>query len=414
MTEGLQVNIDKTFGSIVSKRLSPMDGKQVQVLNFATSGYSTVQEFLQLKRQVLKYKPDLTIVCYNSRDMFENWAAPDQVITNVRPIAIHLPGSYLFVDSSPVARWWGSPRARFLLATSWFREHSHIYGLMTALELDWSQHNPVFRAIMGAIAHPKKARNEFKEAMAPANINKTMAGLVASVFPSSAAPAFHIKSFEESKSSSAAPAIATAAATAPAQSSQHTAIVTANRVFNSAATNEELTPPPVPASLLTKQSADLLQGKSDLSLASTLPASASATKAATPAAAAPAPELPGGNVYRSLVTRTLTSLFGEMKASCEKQGGKFAVMGVPSRAQLCPNAGLERTFNGMDYNEELMLVSGACRTNNISFLNCETLAEQLPIDGRDALYYAVHLTPGGQQFLADCAEPFIQRQLSQQ
>ena len=64
MVEAFQVPLEQTFGEIIAKRLSPFDSKEVQWLNFGTSGYSTVQEYLQMKRQVMKYHPDLVILCY--------------------------------------------------------------------------------------------------------------------------------------------------------------------------------------------------------------------------------------------------------------------------------------------------------------------------------------------------------------
>ena len=133
MVEGLQVPIEKTFGQILSNRLSHSGAPQIQILNFGTSGYSTVQEYLQLKKLVFKYKPDLVLLGYNNRNMFENWAPPDQVLTNVRPLAIHLPGGKLIVSNVPVLDWMRSPRAKFLMQIDWFREHSRIWGLIPSL-----------------------------------------------------------------------------------------------------------------------------------------------------------------------------------------------------------------------------------------------------------------------------------------
>ncbi len=97
MVEGLQVPIDQTFGKLIEPKLSKDTGRNVQVINFANSGYSTVQEYLQLKDKVFKYKPDLVVLGYMSRDMFENWSPPDATLTNVRPVAVHLPGHELVV-----------------------------------------------------------------------------------------------------------------------------------------------------------------------------------------------------------------------------------------------------------------------------------------------------------------------------
>lgn len=141
LTESLQVTLEQTFGRLLQNDWNA-SGRKVQVLNFGTSGYSTAQEYLQLKSQVLKYQPDVVMVGYNSRDLFENWSPPDQVLTNVRPVAVKPPGGKLVVDSSPVKHWMRSARARFLARIEWLRENSRLCGMLSAVERDWSLHNP--------------------------------------------------------------------------------------------------------------------------------------------------------------------------------------------------------------------------------------------------------------------------------
>lgn len=117
------------------------------------------------------------------------------------------------------------------------------------------------------------------------------------------------------------------------------------------------------------------------------------------------------SVYRRLVARTLSSLFREMKSDCEARGAKLAVIGLPCRAQLSPNAGLERSFAGLDYSDELNIVGEICHDDGIGFADVETSAEDLPPASRDALFYVVHLAPAGHEFIADTIEPFIRSQL---
>ena len=90
MVEGLQVPVEQTFGQLVERQInkdSAAVGKKIQVVNFANSGYSTAQEYLELKDKVFKYHPDLVVLGYMS-DMLRNWSPPDQTITNVRPYAL--------------------------------------------------------------------------------------------------------------------------------------------------------------------------------------------------------------------------------------------------------------------------------------------------------------------------------------
>lgn len=356
MTEGFQVPIDQTFGALAGKAISPIDGKQVQVLNFGTSGYSTAQEFLQLKRQVLKYKPDLVLLCYNGRDIFENWSPPDQVITNVRPMAIHLPGNVLTIDNTPVVRWLRTPRAVFLQQIEWLRENSRIFGLFTAVDLELSQKNLWYRAFINIFTHPKRLVSEIQTAWT-AQQNK--------------GPAFQIKFFEDTAKKPAAPSTTKLVSAPPVvqqqQQEQH--------VFNSAASNDALG------------------------------ASNSVLKNVTKSTAAQP------STYQQLINRTLASLFIEMRSVCNANGARFAVAAMPVRAQLAPLNGTETHFNGITYQDELALVQTICKQNSIALVNVEAEAEQLPLQKRESLFYVVHLAPDGQQFLAKVIAPFLKEQL---
>jgi lysophospholipase L1-like esterase len=350
MVEGYQVPIEQTFGELVSKDLGDLNGKKLQALNFGTSGYSTAQEYLQLKRQVMQYKPDLVVLCYNSRDMFENWTAPDQVITNVRPAALHLPGGGLCVDSAQVQRWFNSPRAKFLRSVDWLRQNSRIYGLFAAIDLEWSQKNPWYRAFIDTLAKPKRGFEQFAKLIATEQ-NK--------------GPSWQINFFEDTKKAPAP--VKPVAAKAP-QAADH--------VFISAASNDSLS-----------QSPEL-----------------TATKSVMPETS-----------YTKVITHTLGSLITEMRAESVKGGAKFAVMALPVRAQLSPLIGMETAFGTIDYPQELDAVEKICSANNIPYVDVEAAAEtSLPLQKRDSLFYVVHLSPEGHQFIARQIAPLVKEQLTAQ
>jgi hypothetical protein len=87
-TEAMQVPLDKTYCSLLERRLTELScfaGKHVEVLNFGVSGYSTAQELLLLRDEVWKYHPDIVVVAfYSARDVannvrqFNNAANPEQ------------------------------------------------------------------------------------------------------------------------------------------------------------------------------------------------------------------------------------------------------------------------------------------------------------------------------------------------
>ncbi len=163
LVEGLQVPINETFGKELERKLSEELAQPVQVINFATSGYSTAQEYMQLQKQVLGYAPDLVLVGYNARDMFENWSPPDNTIANVRPLALKLPGKPLAVETGSIAQWMRTPRAKILLSIAWLRQHSRIWGLISAAETEASFHSETYKTLMALLNQPgKTSRALFK------------------------------------------------------------------------------------------------------------------------------------------------------------------------------------------------------------------------------------------------------------
>lgn len=163
LVEGLQVPINETFGKELERKLSQELAQPVQVINFATSGYSTAQEYMQLQKQVLAYAPDLVLVGYNARDMFENWSPPDNTIANVRPLALKLPGKPLAVETGSIAQWMRTPRAKILLSIAWLRQHSRIWGLISSAETEASFHSETYKTLMALLNQPgKTSRALFK------------------------------------------------------------------------------------------------------------------------------------------------------------------------------------------------------------------------------------------------------------
>jgi hypothetical protein len=75
-TEALQVPLEKTYPSVLERKLnenSCCGGKRVEVLNFGVAGYSTAQELLTLQQEVWKYHPDLVLLAfYPARDIANN------------------------------------------------------------------------------------------------------------------------------------------------------------------------------------------------------------------------------------------------------------------------------------------------------------------------------------------------------
>jgi hypothetical protein len=430
MVEGLQVPLDQTFGQIMQARLQADMKQPVQVLNFGTSGYSTAQEYLQLKMQVMKYKPDLVLLYYNSRDIFENWSPADQTITNLRPIALHLPGGHLIVDSSPVLLWMHSSRARFLQRIDWLRQNSRIWGLISAQQTEWSFTSPIYRAISKIFSQPGVAIRELVVALLP---------------KAGSAPSFNIAKFETTGDGSAAGSKSTtmvtdktgnaaghdgsSAANGTSAGAQQTSkqenvkeeLISAapNRVLANGGAQqpgkqeivkEELISA-APNRVLANGASQLAGAKQDFNSAApnrvlakgAEQASAAVAKAAGPSSKA----VDGRKTYIDLITRTESSLFAEMVKTCQQGNAKFAVLIIPVRSALCPAANMETQFLGIDYPGEIKMIEKICQDRSIPMFDDESVAAKLSADESPSLFYSVHLKPKGHEFVAETTYPFI-------
>lgn len=357
LTESLQVPLEQSFSYKLEKSLTEKFKSPVQVINFGCSGYSTVQEYLQLKKQVLKYKPDLVLLCYNNRDCFENWSAPDEVLTNVRPLAMHLPGAKLVVDSAPVRQWMKTPRARLLKTFEFLRVHSRLWGLFAAAELNWSMKSEAYKRVILFLSRPGKALR-----------------LTASELGDKFKALAHDLDWH-SKKKTDAPAPTAAAKAAPASPQES-----------------------------SKESSNGSSKKSSLTAKEKSP-QAKAAKADT---ALPEKKAQTSTqlIYQQLVTRTLGSLLEQMKLECQSQGSDFAVVALPVRSALYAKQGLQTSFSDFEYKDEISMLKAACLEKSLPFIDMHEPAKKLSARDRDYLFYLVHLTPRGHEFLeAELREP---------
>jgi hypothetical protein len=168
MVEGLQVPLDDTFGRILERRLSKTLNRRIEVLNFGVFGYSTLQEFLLLQKNVLKYNPDLVLLCYNERDMLETietWTPRGKAPVHGRPYAIQFPGHPFVIDTLPVKRLLNLPKTQISMALYWVRQKSHIWGVLTE-PYQMSLRNPLISLIVDFSHNPKRA---FQNLLSSAN-----------------------------------------------------------------------------------------------------------------------------------------------------------------------------------------------------------------------------------------------------
>ena len=421
MVEGLQVPVEQTFGQLVEKQInkdSASIDKNIQVVNFANSGYSTAQEYLELKEKVFKYHPDLVVLGYMSRDMFENWSPPDQTITNVRPYALHLPGRNLVIDNSPVINWMKSPRAKFLMQIEFLRHHSRIWGLISAAETQLSYQDPIYRGIVALCTKPGKTIRQWtKDLQEAAKHPPTFKDLA-----KFAAPSFNINFFEAG-GQKPAELVQSSINHAP-QSMPHVRFVVAPQLSQQkSAPSAGGQAAAMGARFRQEQQADSDRAgnenlnsanASEKSRTNSSSAAADTTAAATtPATAgtASAPAANGNGVYVKLMARTMHSLIAEMQSMCLAHDARLAVLVMPSRAQLCPARGMEANFYNITYADEINIIEQICAEEHLPMFNAETSFEKIFAKERPSMFYLMHMNAKGHKALAAPLSGFLTEQM---
>jgi hypothetical protein len=351
MTESLQVPFDQSWGQLIQEQIGSVDGKKVQVVNFGNSGYSTTQECLLLEEKVFKYQPDLVVVAYSSRDILENWAPPDETLSNVRPAAMKIPGRELIIDSTPVTNWLNSPRARFLQSIEWFRHHSRVWGIISATELQLSMKEPIVKALLSFFTNP---------------VRSSRAGLrsVTALFASH-------------KSAPVVPAVVPAATVA----SVVPVVPAAVPVVVPLAVPASIKAPPVNVAAVTP----------------TIPSASPSPAAVTPK---------GQSLSTQLMAATIQGLFARMNKDCQQHNAKFMVIALPCRSDLSPFPGIS-TLSDLTYADELSIVKSACNSTTVPFLDSNTPARDLPAGLRKTFFYGAHMAPPGHVYASQIMTPAV-------
>ncbi|MBX9571844.1 MAG: SGNH/GDSL hydrolase family protein [Candidatus Obscuribacterales bacterium] len=153
-TEGMQVALNKTYGSVLESILNQRkpDGrnsKSVEVINFGCSSYSNGQEMLQLEKQVKQFEPDLVILMYNRGDYIENLRDPNTLKAEPRPYFYMGKDGKLTQDNTIMEAnkdsFAPNPTTDFL------RRNSRIYGILTHTNLTLSLNEMLYSKLRGSI-----------------------------------------------------------------------------------------------------------------------------------------------------------------------------------------------------------------------------------------------------------------------
>lgn len=95
-SEAMNVQIQRTWWWQLPRALDACTrGKTVEVLNFAVGGYGTAQELVMLETTAMRYRPDLVLVQFSSRD---------DVVDNSFALTPRKDRPFYFLDAKGVAR----------------------------------------------------------------------------------------------------------------------------------------------------------------------------------------------------------------------------------------------------------------------------------------------------------------------
>jgi hypothetical protein len=125
MTEAVQVNLEQTYTQVLERRLREA-GHSVEVLNFGLMGYGPLQELLQYRQEVARYRPDVVVLATFLDNDIADCHPALRYSTDGIPFAILKAGSlsvdYSRAEQSVVA--FGKQPAAML------RRYSHLYRLL--------------------------------------------------------------------------------------------------------------------------------------------------------------------------------------------------------------------------------------------------------------------------------------------
>ena len=130
-TEGLQVRLDETYGSVLQRNLERLlPGRRFEVVNLAVSAYGTHQEVLTLKRYGSRIRPDWVVLgFYPGNDLSDNVRWPliaEDAGGGVRLVSHHFSlshrvtlGTKMWMASVSHAYTFFAPRLKEVLSVPW-------------------------------------------------------------------------------------------------------------------------------------------------------------------------------------------------------------------------------------------------------------------------------------------------------
>ena len=137
--ESLQVEREATFCRLLEKDLQKaMPGKKVEVMNFGVSSYSLGQTYKRLKDMSLAYNPDLVLVTVSIDSSFRLLPNPKGGFLYARPSYFAVGNDKVVEDRTVQNMWQKTMEAKRIHATSWLRQNSRVWGVVSTSASAWN------------------------------------------------------------------------------------------------------------------------------------------------------------------------------------------------------------------------------------------------------------------------------------
>lgn len=126
--EALQVPVESAFWRVMGEKLRDCPsfaGREVEVINFGVSGYSTAQELITLRRKVWDYSPDIVLLAVTTNnDVSDNARALKK--TDEVPYFVYRDGRLTLDDSFRSTRAFRLRQSGLSRLGAWLRDSSRV------------------------------------------------------------------------------------------------------------------------------------------------------------------------------------------------------------------------------------------------------------------------------------------------
>lgn len=176
-TEAFQVPLEKTFWSVLERRLQECPqagGSKVEVLSFGVSGFSTARELILLRKQIWQYSPDVVVLQVTTGNDVRDNSRTLNVYPNLPlPYFVFQDGKLTLDDSLLAAQ---NRSLKFRLqrsfigkAFSWVQNNLRLLGLIYAAREAYQSRSqaPERQRHAGSQAEPGLDNEVYRESASP-------------------------------------------------------------------------------------------------------------------------------------------------------------------------------------------------------------------------------------------------------